>query len=255
MIKRLEKFQNKVLKKLICCPKSTPTAVVRLITGTMPISARIDILKLRYFWKLHHTQNDNIAHEVYIGLRKNFLQGAVGYVHEIFNICCKYDRMDIWHGICPRKINPLARIRKIVETYHLKKDVEAAQKSACAYTALKVFKEKKYKFETWLTHRGRFSSTEHRRTFLYSLLDASNYDRECRNCGTMVKDVVKHGLQECPGLTGQRRIFRIVMRFYNAPKEFDFNNKEEVFKAALGKKSILKVVCDFLFKIWAWKGN
>ena len=71
----------------------------------------------------------------------------------------------------------------------------------------------------------------------------------------MVKDVVKHGLQECPELTGQRRIFRIVMRFYNAPKELDFKNKVAVFEAALGKKSILKVVCDFLLKIWAWKGN
>ena len=57
-------------------------------------------------------QTDNIAHKVYSGLRKNFLSGAVGYVHEIFNICCKYDRMDIWHGICPQKINP--RIKRII---------------------------------------------------------------------------------------------------------------------------------------------
>ena len=87
MIKRLENLQNKVLKKLVSSPKSTPPAVVRLLTGTMPMSARIDMLKLRYFWKLHHMQTDNIAHKVYLGLRKNFLSGAVGYVHEIFNIC------------------------------------------------------------------------------------------------------------------------------------------------------------------------
>ena len=98
MIKRIEKLQNRILKKLICCPKNTHPAVVRILTGVMPMSARIDMLKLRYFWKLHHNQKDNIAHVVYKGLRKNFLRGSVGFVHEIFNICCKYDRMDLWHG-------------------------------------------------------------------------------------------------------------------------------------------------------------
>ena len=51
MVTRLEKLQNKLLKKLISCPKNTPPAIVRLITGTVPISARIDMLRLRYFWK------------------------------------------------------------------------------------------------------------------------------------------------------------------------------------------------------------
>ena len=51
MIKKLESLQNKIPKILIRCPKSTPTAVVRLITGTMPIAGRIDMLKL----KLHHS--------------------------------------------------------------------------------------------------------------------------------------------------------------------------------------------------------
>ena len=47
-IEKLEKFQNKVLKKLIPCPKNTPPEILRILTGTMPISGRIDILKLRY---------------------------------------------------------------------------------------------------------------------------------------------------------------------------------------------------------------
>ena len=48
--KRLEKFQKSTLKKLLTNPKNTPPSVVRILTGTLPISARIDILKLRYFW-------------------------------------------------------------------------------------------------------------------------------------------------------------------------------------------------------------
>ena len=255
MVKRLEKLQNKVLKKLISCPKNTPPAIARLLTGTMPISARIDMLKLRYFWKLHHNKTDNLAHLVYKVLRKNFLQAAVGFVHEIFNICCKYSRMDIWHGQCPKNINPLVRINSIVESYHLKKDVETARRTNSAYTALKVFKEKRYSLEPWLMDIGRFPSTKHRRVFLYSLMDICNYERVCRNCGSKATDIMKHGLTECSALASHRRKFRMLMRFYNTPKELQLDRKQEVFRAALGKKSLLKAVCNFLLRIWDWDNN
>ena len=219
------------------------------------MSSRIDMLKLRYFWKLHHAQNDNIAHVVYKGLRKNFLCGSVGYVHEIFNICCKYDRMDIWHGSISNtvalKVNPLARIKRMVESYHLQKDLETARKSTCLYATLKIFKNKKYIFEPWLKHIGRFHSTDHRRTFLYSILDASNFNRTCRNCGsTTVRDMIHHGLTDCPGLDSQKRIFQMLMNFYNAPRDIDLTKKTEVFRAAMRKKCLLKVVCNFLLQIW-----
>ena len=64
MIKKLESFQNRTLKKLVSCPKNTPPAIVRVLTGTMPISARIDVLKLRYFWRIMHSGKDNVAHVV-----------------------------------------------------------------------------------------------------------------------------------------------------------------------------------------------
>ena len=81
IIKKLERFQNKALKKLVSSPKNTPPTVVRVLTGTMPIAARIDILKLRYFWKLMHLGKDNVAHLLYVEMRKKFLEGAVGYIH------------------------------------------------------------------------------------------------------------------------------------------------------------------------------
>ena len=99
MIKRLEKFQNTVLKKLVPCPKNTPPSIVRLLTGTMPMAGRIDLLKLRYFWRLHHTGVEKDAKKMYLDSRRAFLQSNVGYVHEIFNICCKYGRMDLWHAL------------------------------------------------------------------------------------------------------------------------------------------------------------
>ena len=105
--------------------------MVRILKGTMAISARIDILKLRYFWKLMHGRKDKVTYKVYTEMRKNFLAGAQGYIHEIYNICCKYDRMDIWNGICPQKINPLARIKRIVEAHHLKQDLAKLGGSNC----------------------------------------------------------------------------------------------------------------------------
>ena len=96
-IKKLEAFQNRVLKRIFPCPKSTPPAVLRLISGTMPISARIDILKLRYFWKTSHCNNDNLACTILNYKRRFLLECNVGYIYEIFNICCKYDCFDMWH--------------------------------------------------------------------------------------------------------------------------------------------------------------
>ena len=56
MIKKVENLQNRILKKIVPCPKNTAPEVLRLLTGTMPISGRIDMLKLRYFWRLQHTR-------------------------------------------------------------------------------------------------------------------------------------------------------------------------------------------------------
>ena len=252
MIKRLEKFQNRTLKKLVSSPKNTPPAVLRILTGTMAIAARIDILKLRYFWKLMHSGEENVAHIVYKEIRKKFLGGAVGYIHEIFNICCKYGIMDIWHGKCQKKVNPLARIKRVVEAHQLQLDLEILRRSNCVYSKLRIFNDKKYTLEPWLQGVGRFASTKHRRMFLYAVLDIANYERKCGNCGAMVKDITNHGLQECPRVTNQRIIFEMTMRLYNAPKEWEMRCKTQVMRNVLVKKSLLKVVCDFFIIIWNW---
>ena len=37
---KMEQFQIKVLKRLIACPKSTPPALLRLLTGTLTLIGR-----------------------------------------------------------------------------------------------------------------------------------------------------------------------------------------------------------------------
>ena len=150
-------------------------------------------------------------------------------------------------------MNPYARIRRIVEAYHLQRDLEAIRKSTYAYVAPRKFKEKNYNIEPWPRGVGRFPSTKHRCVFLYALLDVSSYDRQCKNCGAQVKDITSHGLEECTTLKHQRIIFEQMMKFYEAPKELDLSNKAQVLREALIKKCLLKVVCNFLLIIWKWE--
>ena len=158
--------------------------------------------------------------------------------------------MDLWHGLCPNKINPLARIKRIVETFHLQKDLEVARNASCAYTGLINYKAKKYTMDAILRKLGRFQSAKHRSTFLFSLLDTSSFERQCKHCGEMAKDITKHGMADCSKLVHQRKLFRMTMNFYNAPKEVDLTKKEAVVHKTLSKKCFLNEFCQFLQFIW-----
>ena len=153
MIMRLERLQNKILKSLVPCPKKTPPAMIRLLTGTMPMSGRIDMLKLRYFWRLHHSRDDKDAKKVSLELRKRLLHNNVGYVHEIFNLCCKYGLMGIWNGICPLKTNPYSMIKRVVESYHLQKDRAVSRDTNSLYTGIINYTAKRYEIDARLRRR------------------------------------------------------------------------------------------------------
>ena len=254
IVRRLEKFQNRVLKKLISCPKMTPPAVLRLLTGIMPISGRIDMLKLRYFWKLHNSMKDTPAKNIYEHNRQQFLQSNKGYVHEVFNLCCKYGRMDIWHGVCPKKVNPYSMIKKIVDNYHYAKDVQRARATNCVYTSLTVFDSSgKYKIDERLTRIGQFRNSEHRRIFLYALLDTGGYTKDCKHCGERVTDLTEHCLAECKAMEKRRYRFKLLMLFYNAPETTKFDHKGTVYSLAFTQSYYMKAVCDFLKDVWEEK--
>ena len=158
--------------------------------------------------------------------------------------------MDIWHGLCPKKVNPLVRIKKIVEMHQMKKDVEVARKVKCVYTEMTVFNEKKYTFEERLKRMGQFKNTEHRRVFIYAMLETPSYEKDCKNCGKKVKDMTRHGMEECEKMEHHRKVYKMRMAFYNAKQTMKLLNKVEAFRAAFKKKSFMKVLCDFLIVIW-----
>ena len=57
----LERFQMQTLKALVNCPRSASPAVVRLFCGVEPLSSRLEVMKLRYYWRLFHRPPDAIT--------------------------------------------------------------------------------------------------------------------------------------------------------------------------------------------------
>ena len=107
-----------------------------------------------------------------------------------------------------------------------------------------------YKFDARLLGLGNFKSTEHRKSFLYTLFDTGSYLRECRDCGKMTPDMVQHCLEECPGMQQNCRLHTMRMKFYNAPKRSDFKKKIDIFFLALTRDYYLNVLCVFLQATW-----
>ena len=209
---KLEQFQNRILKLIIPCPKATPCGLLRLLTGTLSVAAHIDILKLRYFWKLTHSVKNNFALEVYKYRRSHFLESNIGYVHEIYNLCREYNMMWVWHGTTNSTLNPLTQIKRQIVQHHLKRDLETGLESKCVYASMRLKTEKygkKYSLAKFLRQFGFFESTEHRRFFLYSLLDTCAYPRSCPKCSTVTNDILSHALNACPKAIKLRIVLRL----------------------------------------------
>ena len=249
---KLEQFQNRVLKQIIPCPKATPCGLLRLLTGTLSVAAHIDILKLRYFWKLTHSVKNNFALDICKYRRSHFLESNIGYVHEIFNLCCEYDMMWVWHGTISSKLNPLSQIKSHVVKYHLKNDLETSSGSNCIYASQCLSTKKygkKYQLVNFLRHCGFFENAEHRRFFLYSFLDTGAYPRPCPKCGTVIIDTLSHALTACPKARKLRIVLRLKLLLFNAnslvsPTKFEC--KKTLYSLAMGNRLLRRSFCEFL---------
>ena len=164
MVQTFEKFQNKVLKKLIPCPRSTPPALLRIMSGTVPFTCRVDILKLRYFWKCLHDKNPKLSKLICCRRDTSF---SFSYCAEISNLCCRYDILNVWLGMVRTKINkitPLNEIRRILEASSFKKDLKKALESQYLCTTLflmpYISNYKGYKTENFQKQFGFFSDAE-----------------------------------------------------------------------------------------------
>ena len=258
-ISMLEKFQNRVLKRIIPCPRSTPPALIRLFTGVEPMITRIYTLKLRYFWKLSHAQSgDSLAQQIYQYKRASFKEDDVGFVREIYSICKKQGNFDVWEGLCSRKENPFKKIRRIVERHHFDLDLKKAYSTPTLYTNIFLLQKRnmiqKYKFESFFMKMGLFKDSDCRRCFLYELFDHRPYIRQCPWCKERSWDLLQHKLSQCLALKIQRQRMQLKFILYNADKDFDFGNKDKLFRLALSRKIFLQVLSKFLLETSNIKG-
>ena len=129
----LEKLQTKALKTIIGCPKSTSPTIVRLFSGVEPLICRFEILKLRYFWKLPHLKDRSITSIIFRHRRNQFLSTKNGFIHEVFNLCCKYDAIEILHGKLKGLSNPASYIKNKVVNFNLRKDLEVGRRRPYAF--------------------------------------------------------------------------------------------------------------------------
>ena len=131
--KKLEHTQTQILKSLVNCPKSTSPAIVRLFCGIEPIACRTEIMKLRYYWKLLHSPTETVTHQILKYRKTNLLEFPKSLSMDAFNICTKYNVIQIWHGLAAGKLNPLHSIKKTITSQNLRKDLEVGRTRKCSF--------------------------------------------------------------------------------------------------------------------------
>ena len=223
---KLEHFQTQALKKLLNCPKHIPPSIVRLFAGVEPLACRLDLLKLRFFWKLSNIDKKSISNSVYKVRRQRFLNSNKGFLHEVFNLCCKYNNINIWHGICPQnmhfvKTNPLNWIKKTVIDHNLSMDVQIAKDKSSAYSFLFLKSLsphnrnlKKYRIGEIFQNKGLFESTDARKRFVKALLTTNPFPQQCKSCNGEFREILQHQLRDCQNLKRHRVTFQEELLFY-----------------------------------------
>ena len=265
-VKELEQFQTRTLKTLINCPRSTSPAILRLFCGVEPLACRLEILKLRYYWKVLNGPTQAIAHQILVHRKSRFLEFNKGIAHEAFNICCKYNIVHIWHGIASSRninpgiaasglVNPLRRIKDIIISRNINKDLDEGKTKTCTFAQLFLkglqTSNKRYRLVEPFSHASCFATPIARKHFVKALLHPGTYLENCCFCGQQHRDRLKHFLSECTGTSGYRKELHLRLTLYNFPQNKMPLEKLELFHAAftneLWRKCIVKFLRDIDF--------
>ena len=169
------------------------------------------MLKLRYFWKLTHSEDLNIASQVLKYRREQFFSTKNGFIHEVFNLCCKYDMIDIWHGKHKGIANPKLYIKDKILKFSLKNDKEIGRKRSCAFRDIylsNVFSyQKSYHLVEPFTNRDFFSSASARSKIAKALLYPRAFSRKCIFCLLEFKDILSHQVFSCVKVEKQQSCY------------------------------------------------
>ena len=248
--KELEHLQTQTLKALINCPRATSPAILRLFCGVEPLACRLEIQKLRYYWRIIQGLTDAITYKILCYRKDNFLSFNKGLVHETFNICCKYNMLNFWHGISPCNLNPMHSIKRKIISHNLRTDLETGRSKACSFTSLFLinpFKyQKKYHLVDPFLQPDCFDSTNGRRRFIKALLHPCSYLQTCTYCNQQYRDKFDHFLNTCPQIFELRKELHLKLAFYNFPRDRIPPTKTDALSLALNNRILRKCLTSFL---------
>ena len=250
-MKDLEHFQTQALKTLLHCPRNVPPSLVRLFTGVEPIASRLDMLKLRYYWRAIHSQN-SLPKIIISHKKKEIFQVNAGFTMDIFNLCCKIDHISFWHGIHRGIENPLNSIKRAITSYYHKKDLPIAISKTCLFTNLYLQGNaeygKSYTLVKPFTKVGMFRTSSARTEFIRALLNTNTYPQKCKFCSTTFYDLLAHHLLQCPNLIIERKTLKNKLKLYGFPGNFPLKSHDltELLMHSLWNKNQLLALTDFL---------
>ena len=197
-----------------------------------------------------HSAPDTIKNRIVRYRKRNLLNFNKGFGHQVFNICFKYNAINIWHGIVPEKLNPLRSIKKIILTKNLRNDLEIGRIHTCSFSNIflsnPLIYQKKYQVIEPFNRIDYSSCPNDSHVFIKTLLDPNSYTKECEHCGLRCKDMCTHLLTQCQKLTESRNIFHMKLSFYNFPMENLPLQKNALLKLIFNKVCWRKCLAQFL---------
>ena len=258
--KRLEHLQTQVLKSLIHCPRATCPAIVRLFSGTEPLECRLEILKLRYFWKMLNGSANDLCSSILKYRRDRFLDFDKGFAHDVFTICAKYNIMHIWNGLAPQNglhsnlnFAPLRYIKRVIVARNLRLDLEAGRSRNCTFSNIYLLDpfsyQEKYHIVEPCGNADCFSSPPARRHFIKALLHPCSYPQNCPFCSEQTSDICDHFLTTCPRLPDPRKKLHLKLTLYNYPANHFPLTKASAILLSLTNRVWRKCFADFLNEV------
>ena len=248
LVHKLEHFQTQTLKSLINAPKHSPPELVRLLCGVEPLESRLDLLKLRYFWKLIKVSKRNLARDVLLYRKENFLSCNKGFCSEVFSLCCKYGAIQIWHGTLKarnplRRINPFRGIKQLVLVKNLADDLSKGRTRRCPFSKLYLTNpfhyQKNYHLVDIFLSLNVFQYRIARVRFIRGLLYCSAFPKTCSFCERECRDLLGHLIFHCSAIEGLREKLKASLKFYNFPDDlqptsisdyFEFSRKNKLWR-------------------------
>ena len=257
-MKDIEHLQTKALKNLLQCPRNVAPSVVRLLAGVEPMACRIDMLKLRYYWRITHAPK-SICKKIVSYRKSKILEFNVGFTMEIFNLCCKIGHISFWHGIHRGNanqlmaLNPLNSIKNAVITYYLNKDLSIARSKDCLFRTLYLHDHGLYRNTYFLvkpfTKSGTFPNSSSRQKFIKVLLNTNHYLETCCFCSLPFYNLLLHQITSCPYLIPQRKTLKNKLLLYGYTFEqhhSHIGDLPRLLAYALLDKNLLRAITEFL---------